>query len=258
MFYQLHHMASSEYFQREEGSDFSYPTHLHQGFELILLTEGEMKVTINQQEYDLTAGESILVFPNELHSLTSQRSRHVLFIFSEKLIRAFSVKYAGLVPNVRIIAPSPYLCEVLCALTEDSSSVELKGALYSYVAILEKNKDFSQKLGENGDLMQRIFAYVEKNYLKSCSLSDLASTLGYNHSYISRAFMRLTGMHYNDYVNMRRLSYASYLLKNSKISVLECSIESGYRSLRSFNRNFKEYFGISPAEYRSSDTSDGS
>ena len=120
---------------------------------------------------------------------------------------------------------------------------------------LEKQADFTQKLGENGDIMQRIFAFVEENYLKSCTLADLASALGYNHSYISRLFMRMTGMHYNSYVNMRRLSSASYLLRNSDISVLECSIESGYRSLRSFNRNFKEFFGISPAEYRSGDDS---
>lgn len=251
MFYQIHHMASSEYFQREEGMDFSYPTHLHQGFELILLTEGEMKVTINQQEFSLKAGESILVFPNELHSLTSEHSRHILFIFSEKLIRAFCVKYAGLVPNSRIITPSPYLCEALCSLSSASTSVELKGVLYSYAALLEKQADFTQKLGENGDIMQRIFAFVEENYLKSCTLADLSISLGYNHSYISRLFMRMTGMHYNSYVNMRRLSSASYLLRNSDLSVLECSIESGYRSLRSFNRNFKEFFGISPAEYRS-------
>ena len=250
MFYQLHHMVSSEYFQREEGENFSYPTHLHQGFELIILLEGEMRINLNQQEYVLHEGDSILVFPNELHTLTSERSRHILFIFSEKLIRAFSVKYSGLVPSERVITPPAYMRDMLCALSDASTSVELKGALYSYAALLEMEASFAKRLGENGDLMQRIFSFVEENYLKSCSLSDLATALGYNHAYLSRIFMRLTGMHYNDYVNMRRLSSASYLLKNSDVSVLECSIESGYRSLRSFNRNFKEYFGVSPAEYR--------
>ena len=57
-------------------------------------------------------------------------------------------------------------------------------------------------------------------------------------------------MSYNSYVNVCRLNNAGYLLKNFDLSILECAIESGYKSLRSFNRNFKEYFGMTPIEYR--------
>jgi len=46
------------------------------------------------------------------------------------------------------------------------------------------------------------------------------------------------------------LSHACYLLKNTAQSVLQCALDSGYTSLRSFNRNFKAQFGISPSQYR--------
>ena len=42
----------------------------------------------------------------------------------------------------------------------------------------------------------------------------------------------------------------SIVRNNSDISVLECALESGYTSLRSFNRNFYMCLGLSPTEYR--------
>ena len=129
MFYQLHHTASSEYFKREEGENFSYPPHLHQDFELIILLEGKMKVSLNRHEHQLVAGEAILLFPNELHALDSELSRHVLFIFSEKLIHAFSVKYKDLVPQKRTLRLTPEQLSSLLMLNADSTIVALKGAL---------------------------------------------------------------------------------------------------------------------------------
>ena len=251
MFYQLHHMASSEYFMREEGDNFSYPPHLHQGFELVIVTDGEMNVRVNHVDHALGKNEAILVFPNELHELHSEHSHHVLFIFSEKLIRAFSVKYADRIPKNRVLRLSEYAYNSLLLLNTESTSVELKGALYSFAALVEKSGEFVPSFTQKDDLIRKIFAYVDDNYLKSCTLNELATALGYDNAYISRYFKRITGISYNSYVNIRRLSNASYLLHNTDSTVLECAIESGYHSLRSFNRNFKEYFGMTPAEYRS-------
>lgn len=235
---------------REEGENFSYPPHLHQGFELIIVTEGEMTLEVNHTSYAMAKNDAILIFPNEIHSLCSECSRHVLFIFSEKLIRAFTVKYKDKVPKNRILSLPEHIISALLALSTASTSVELKGALYSFAALVEKSGDFVSSFVGKDDLISRIFAFVDENYLRGCGLSDVAAALGYDHAYISRYFKRITGIPYNSYVNIRRLSNASYLLHNTDATVLECAVDSGYRSLRSFNRNFKEYFGMSPAEYR--------
>ena len=42
----------------------------------------------------------------------------------------------------------------------------------------------------------------------------------------------------------------SNLLANSDYSILQCALESGYKSVRSFNRNFKNILGITPIEYK--------
>ena len=58
---------------------------------------------------------------------------------------------------------------------------------------------------------------------------------------------------YNQYLNIRRLNHAAHLLRNTNDTALNCALESGYTSLRTFNRNFKLYYGITPQEYRKAD-----
>ena len=61
-------------------------------------------------------------------------------------------------------------------------------------------------------------------------------------------FNRLT---FVSYVNQYRISRACYILKNCGKTVVECAYDSGYTSLRRFNRNFKLYVGVSPRNFRS-------
>jgi YesN/AraC family two-component response regulator len=252
MFYQIHHGGSSEYLKREPGENFSYPPHLHQCFELVTILDGEMTITVSNQTHKLYTGDAILIFPNELHSLSSKTSKHLLFIFSPKLIQAFSTKYQNKLPKERIITPEPYLISALSTMHDDASSVEIKGVLYSIAALVERDNLFIDRQASDNQLIMKIFSFVENNFKTDCSLYDISASIGYDHAYLSRYFKKITGMSYSDYVNLSRLNHASYLLKNSNLSILECSIESGYHSLRTFNRNFKEYFGITPIEYRKS------
>ena len=61
----------------------------------------------------------------------------------------------------------------------------------------------------------------------------------------------MTGLSFIDYLNQYRLNNACRLLENSEQSVLECALSSGYTSLRSFNRNFRNRYQTTPQQYRS-------
>ena len=254
MFYELHHIGSSEYLKKEQNENFSYPPHLHNFLELLIITDGEMEIKINNENYLLHKNEAVLIFPNQLHSLSSKKSKHLLFIFSPKIVQAFTVKYSDMLPSKPQFSLTKDMVSRLKRLEPSDSIIEIKGLLYSVCADFEKSAEFKIFSQGNNSLLMQIFSFVDKNFKTECSLSDVAKATGYDHSYISRLFKRLTNMSYNNYVNICRLNHASYLLKNTDISILECSIESGYQSLRTFNRNFKEYFSVSPLEYKKANT----
>ncbi len=249
MFYQLLHLGSSDYFKKEYGENLNFPAHLHQCFELITVKKGEMEICIDRKNYLLKAGECILIFPNQVHSINSSASEDVLYIFSPKLVQAYYIKKAGLVPKNNVFRLDRYLIDRLELLEEDKSKIELKGILYTVCSDFDKSAEYEISYSAS-DLLPKIFTFVTENYGGDCSLENLSRFLGYDYAYISRFFKKITGISYNSYVNIYRLNHAAYLLKNSDMSVLECSIECGYKSLRSFNRNFKEFYSSTPNEYR--------
>ena len=250
MFYQFQHFGISEYFCKEYGENINFPTHLHQSYEFVYITEGEIQITIDNTAYNLKKGDSVLIFPHQLHSLASENSKHMLCIFSPELVQAFSSKILNKKPINNALTVNQYLADALDNLSETSSTFEKKGLLYSICAEFNKNAEYKDRLSCDENILQKIFDFVEKNYKDDCKLQSLANETGYNYSYLSRIFKRITGISFNNYTNRYRISSACYLLNNSNNSILQCALESGYDSLRSFNRNFKNALGITPAEYQ--------
>ena len=250
MFYEFQHFGISEHFCKEYGSNFSFPIHLHHSFEFITVLDGEMLITVDSTEYLLKKGESVLVFPNQLHSLSSQNSKHMLCIFSPELVKAFSTNYKKRKPVNNRVFVDNYLVKSLDKINDSSSTIQKKGVLYSICAEFDKNASYIENNALEDSLLQNIFQFVEENYNKDCELSALAEKTGYSYSYLSRCFKKIVGISFNGYVNRYRISNACYLLKNSDYSILQCALESGYASIRSFNRNFISVLSITPKEYR--------
>lgn len=252
MFYEDQHFGISEYFCLERGKDFSFPMHMHRSFELITVTDGEMTVDIDGEKYLLQKGESVLVFPEQIHALSSEKSEHFLVIFSPDIVSAYYSAHSGEYPQSnRLILPNLLLSQI-SALEKYSSSVKLKAVFYSVCAELDGNTTYVKRKILEKDLLKQIFDFVEGNFEKSCTLEDISAALGHNSSYLSRYFSETANMTFLSLVNRYRISRACYLLKNSNRSVTECAFECGYKSLRSFNRNFLAYIGVSPKEYRKS------
>lgn len=249
MFYQYNHLGSPDYLKIENGTDFSFPSHLHQCFEIIVIHSGEMTIKVDDKFFVLREKEAILIFPNQIHSLESTESEHILCIFSPQLVNAYATKVSDKLPENNKFYPDEYLINALSSLETSSSSADKKGVLYSLCGQFDKTATYEQKQLGNGKLMYKIFSFVEANFSRDCSLLALSRETGYHYSYLSRYFKKYIGFSYNSYVVHFRLSHACYLLENTTLPILQCAYDSGFISLRSFNRNFKEYLGVTPSEY---------
>ena len=250
MFYELNHIALPGYLKIERGRNFSFPPHLHQCFEIILLLSGKMHITINDKTVELSEKEALLVFPNQIHSLHSIESKHILCVFSPDLVHEYAVRLAGKIPQDNLFVPDHYLVDALCHLSPDSTNTHKKGILYSLCAQFDKDRCYDIRQTDTEGLLNKIFAFVEDSFGADCSLKKLAERTGYDYTYLSRIFRKIVGISYNAYVNQYRLSHSCYLMENTDSSIIQCAFESGYESVRSFNRNFKAYLDMTPTEYR--------
>ena len=78
----------------------------------------------------------------------------------------------------------------------------------------------------------------------------LASAAGMIPDTFSRIFNKYTGMNLPDYINGERVKAAIEMLEATDKSVTRISMETGFESLRTFNRAFRKITGESPGDYR--------
>lgn len=99
------------------------------------------------------------------------------------------------------------------------------------------------------ELRLTVYRYIEEHY-KEGQLSDLASYLHYDLYWLSRMIKKITNKNYTELVQTKRLNQATYLLKNTKMSVADIAIAIGYDNISYFHRIFRKKYSLSPKEFR--------
>lgn len=104
------------------------------------------------------------------------------------------------------------------------------------------------------ELMCKLEVYLNttQEYRKpGLTREELALEIGTNRQYLIEAIKEKTGKTFNEYIYSFRLKYAYDSIVNDKTkSITEILLESGFSTKGTFNRNFKETFGMTPSELR--------
>lgn len=102
-----------------------------------------------------------------------------------------------------------------------------------------------------GILVQRARAYVHAHFCEPLSLNEVANTLSVNPAYLSSIFKSERGESYSKFLLRLRMERAALLLQTySAGKVNDIALEVGYSSTKHFYSVFKDYYGITPNEYR--------
>lgn len=99
-------------------------------------------------------------------------------------------------------------------------------------------------------LSERIKEYLEKNYQKDFSVAELSDVFMYSPAHMSRIFHRETGYTIKQYLTKIRMDAACRLLGNYSLKISEVGEMTGYPKVHAFLKQFKNYTGITPSEYR--------
>ena len=82
------------------------------------------------------------------------------------------------------------------------------------------------------------------------SIDQFAEKMGYGRTTFYKKVKKLTGQTPNDYIKSMRMERAVELLKDDTLTVAEVSYKIGIEDPFYFSKSFKNYFGISPSQYR--------
>lgn len=233
-----------------------FDPHLHREVEIIALFKGSASLSVGGRDYKMAEGDLLIVFPNTVHSYTSEENVDVgKFIFSPDTLPELRDVFNSQYPASPIVSG----CEELLSLSKeilisfDTSSPTVKKAYLLLLTgkLLEKcavedRKDF------DGDTLNAILDYCQKNYRSPLKQSNVASALHISESYLSHVFSAKMEINFCRYLNILRTGEACRLLTEGNNSITEIAYDCGFSSLRSFNRAFFDQMGMTPREYKRS------
>ena len=91
--------------------------------------------------------------------------------------------------------------------------------------------------------------YVKSN-LADASLENTAVQVHLSPGYFSKLFHKITQSTFSDYLIQCRMERAGELLKDVTYKTYEISLMVGYDNPKNFSRAFKQYYKVTPREYR--------
>ncbi len=100
------------------------------------------------------------------------------------------------------------------------------------------------------EAIQRAVDYIEEHLTEEIRIEGLAEIAGLSPFYFQRLFTRLVKKSVGDYIKLRRLAQAAGNLRCENTRILDTAIDYGFSSHANFTRAFKDVYGITPDEYR--------
>lgn len=100
-------------------------------------------------------------------------------------------------------------------------------------------------------LIFQVLKYIDENY-RDGELTELASLMGYDVPWLSRTIKRYLGRTYKELLQTKRLNQAAFLLQSTRLPITDICAAVGYDNTSYFHRLFREYYHMSPKEYRKS------
>lgn len=140
----------------------------------------------------------------------------------------------------------------------NSGDLRLLSSLYLFLSLLldskvEENQNKSS-IHRNNYYISKAIEWLEANYSRNISVSEISEFIGLNRKYFSKIFKEEVGMSPQNFLIQLRFDRACELMKNSKLSISQISRSVGYEDQLLFSKVFKKFKGQSPHNYRKTQT----
>ena len=247
-----------------------YETHDHSAVEVLLTIEGAVTYTVADTVYQVRKGEVLIIPPDMPHSLSMEEgSSRYLFLFEPDAIMSMRD-----IKSIAMYFNKPFylrdgseahvrIRELLLRARDTYEKREMMWNTVCYSCILRIYATLGQQYlsgirprtddgmrNMDSEVITAVMTYINNHYREELSLEDVARFAGFSRYYFSRSFKRQTGYSFKDYLCQKRLQVAMDLLIRTNRSMRDVAIESGFGSVATFNRVFRDHKNCTPTQYR--------
>ncbi len=240
--------------------------HLHKEIEMAFVLSGQVEIMVEEHVFTISAGELLCIRGSVLHEyLPKKQDADIVKIkfMKEWLLPSFlqsaqKEAYQQLYSQVFKTRPSEVVRELILSMLHCSlpkykeyfyygKLVELTALLLAMPDLIAESLPVSI---ENLRYMEAALEYMQDNCYGKLTLKMLADHLGLTESYCSKYIKKNAGISFVEYLNAIRVNNAQRLLIYTDCNITEVVEQTGFLSVQTFNRVFKQQTGQSPSEYR--------
>lgn len=238
--------------------------HWQQELEFIYVKEGFLDIEVDGEKFTIHKTELLIISSGVLHTFLQSDSNSIIYvvrIFLDDIAVFSSIKkemvefynktmllhtnniIKNIIENIMFADFGIYnLCYASIKAAELTIHIMTDKELI-------KRERVATRVGESETII-KMQQYIEDSLHKKITLGMLAEHLGFSKSYCSKFVKTKTNLNFLDYVKTIRLREAEELLRTTDLSITEVAYSTGFSSIQSFNRIFKETKGMNPTGYR--------
>ena len=231
--------------------------HFHAQVEILCVVSGSISVTINGEHRSVGKGGVCVSGSYDVHeySLEQPGSEGIVILIPLDFLQKFFTYTKDSVITKHFIDDEKTSESVIKLVELYEKNSDCTNPLYGdgwvnlLLGLLYDKLEFTQSsVSGKVETIRTVLAYIRSHYDEKLTLSGLSKQFGYNPCHFSRLFNGFTNISLKRYINSVRLEAASGRLKNGE-SVTDAALNSGFNSMRTFYRDFTEYYGITPQRY---------
>nr|WP_252224661.1 MULTISPECIES: helix-turn-helix domain-containing protein [unclassified Clostridium] len=252
-----------------------FNTHWHENMQLYFFTEGKALVECNKKRYYVAADSIVVINSNELHSLESLSDDLKFytiridssFLFSNQVDLCQTKFLSPLSQNQiffqNLIEDDKQILDCVTITIQEYLSKEIgyelavKSFIYQLIVLLLRKyiskfltrKELILKVN-NLKRFDLVFKYIDSNYSKKITTSDLSDIVHISTYHFCRTFKQMTGKTTTDYINGIRLEKAVNYLNKGDLNITEIALRCGFDSINYFSRLFKKHYNVSPTQFK--------
>ncbi len=272
--------------------------HWHTNFEIIHAKEGHLRLAIAKRSYDLNKGDFAVLKSCDYHAYMSDSCEQTVLEcirFSPKYISRIAklIPNASFIARLSDIRSADLekpvgnaLDGIMNGIYDESPVSEALKTAYIVQLCLMLMKTYHKKEDTGTTLMaeyeylfpdyrcnydtggvdnktmskfQSVLEFLNANFTdSSMSLSVLSQMCGLSKCYISELFPAIIGVNFKQYLYVLRIDHALRLLSMSDVKIADAAFECGFDTIRTFNNVFKKLKGVTPSEFLSGMSNNGS
>ena len=114
------------------------------------------------------------------------------------------------------------------------------------------SKEVSEAVFAYYPRLRKVKEHVDRHLGDDLSLAAAARIAGLEEKYFSSFFHEKTGMCFRDWIARTRVDQAAEMFSSQDYTITYTALAVGFRDLRTFERAFKRWRGMTPRAYKRS------